>query len=335
VAVPPLPASVPPPQPFAFQPAETFGLVNSSRRLLVGLLSLAAGVTAGVAALESWWTFWLSGPSWGSSEFLPGDSTRFTTNGASGSQTYASQGLGQLGTLYEGILVICVVSMILFFAGGILAILGSLGKLRHPTRHRVVRNLSVIALGLLLTAAVMLPVLQPPIFRGENQSVCGGTNGTQTPCTSFWGSLTAGSETLGWGAGVGWYLAVAIIIVTVAMLVIWRSSAHDPWERRPPAWASAFNAWHQPGSPAVAPGAPYDRLAQLKNLADSGLISPVEFEQAKGRILGAPAGVPPYGSTSPPTDLATELRNLKSMHDAGTITDSEYQDLRTRMLLRY
>jgi hypothetical protein len=70
------------------------------------------------------------------------------------------------------------------------------------------------------------------------------------------------------------------------------------------------------------PGSVVNRLAKLKSLLDSGLISAEDFGVQKTAIL----------QHSPAVTEAGELRQLKSMLDAGALTQEEYDTQKRRFL---
>lgn len=78
----------------------------------------------GISTISAWWSASLSGISGsGTLDFLPGNSLSASIPGASASATYASEGLGQVGALYEGILVFGILAMVFSFIAGIVGFL--------------------------------------------------------------------------------------------------------------------------------------------------------------------------------------------------------------------
>jgi len=206
-----------------------------AKRFSASIVILAAGVLSGLASISSWWTLSESGSSYtGSLSFLPGDSYQATGEGVSASGTYAGDGLGPVGALYEGILAIVLVVLIIALAAGIIGFVTSLSRNSSPARYRTVRNLIVVAFVLSAFAAVLVPTLQAYLFHSANPSgICSSTGGTQTPCNSFWGSLSSDGESATWGSDIGWYLALATTILSLGGLFVWQAGKDEAWSRSP------------------------------------------------------------------------------------------------------
>jgi putative membrane protein len=67
-----------------------------------------------------------------------------------------------------------------------------------------------------------------------------------------------------------------------------------------------------------------DRLAKLKSLMDSKVISKEEFESQKNRILQT--------GKQEPSSVEVELSKLKTLYDSGAITEAEYNQQRKKLL---
>lgn len=306
------PANLPPSGQFA---------INVKRASAGGLLFIA-GAIALVAAAIPWWSLSGGGGTFTASSvhFLPGDSYTASSGGSTGSLSYASQGIGPVGALYEGILAVTIVVGGLALLGAILATVGALGRIRNPSRFASIRNLTILAVVLEIGLVVVVPIVQPIAFHASSPpSGCSTAGGVGTPCKSFWGSVQSGGATVTWGADAGWYVSVAAVVFLLAAAVVWIASRREEWGT--------------PTASQAASSAPdLDRLVQLKALADSGHLTPAEFQEVKGRILGLPAVQP--STPGPPSGAEAELKRLKELHDSGVISDQEYDDLRKRSLSR-
>lgn len=190
------------------------------RRTAAALFAVIAGVCLGISTFTPWWSF--SGTSGGSSakiEYFPGSSALFSENGYTTAQTYASGGLAELGILYEGVLVFGIAATALALLAGILAVLVEMGRWRTGPGRRAFLLLMV---ALIVATAVMdaLVPLAQPLLIARGSDGCAPTS--PNTCNSFWGSSSGPSFSNTWGAGVGWYLAVAAALFLLASLVSWR-----------------------------------------------------------------------------------------------------------------
>jgi hypothetical protein len=216
--------------------AASLGLVEvriQIRRLIASFIILAAGICAGISTLSPWWTLTVSGGTiTGSLSFLPGNSYTSSANGSTASFLYANQGLGPVGVLYEGILALAIVLMILALLAAFIGIAASLGRISNATRYYTIRNLVIVLIIISLFLVIIVPVLQPTLFHNSNPSgICMANGGVQTPCNSFWGSVTSDGEKLNWGSDVGWYLAIATVVLLFVGTFVWRSAYSETWGR--------------------------------------------------------------------------------------------------------
>lgn len=298
------------------------GLVGSSLILVCGILAI-------ISAFASWWTISVSGT--GTVSFLPGDSYSATSGGTSASQTYAAGSLGQVGALYEGLLAGLVVVVVFFFLAALIGLLISLRKITNPNRLSTPRNLLIVALIILLALVPLVPALQPTLFHNSDRAGCNELGGTKTPCNSFWGSLSADGVTASWGSDVGWYLAIAAIIIAIASIVIWVQFERQHRLDRSSIDSSSAGPTDDSAGPEPR-GDLLDRIDKAKALADSGFITQSEFSETKTKLIAeaTSASVPVTHPLNRP--LEEELRRLKSMHYNGTLTDSEYEILRKRAI---
>ena len=236
---------------------------TASTLLLIATLLLATSM--GV----SWWGASVSGGGHATVlGFDPGSA--FTVQSGSNSsaqQSYISVGLVHVGQLYEAVLGIGLLATV---AGLVSVVLSYLGAFAVFKSRRILPFTLVITL-ISLASAAILPGLvalgQPGAFNADNtsgfgRSACGPS---PSPCTGFWGSVSAGGSTVSWGADVGWYLAiVAAVLLLVGLLLLWtvRKMPYTRYEARAtsaymatvPAGPNADSASSSPGSPApVAP----------------------------------------------------------------------------------
>ncbi len=266
---------------------------------------------------SAWWSAGLSGAFTGSLDFLPGGSYQTNSGGMTQTETYTSANLDTVGTLYQTIYGLGLAALVIAAVGAIFAFLGATGKVRDARTHNVVRGFAIFTFSAMLVAVLVAPLVQPYAFSSAPVVNCTGSTGPN-PCHSFWGSSSNASESVGWGANVGWYLGLGALVLTLLSLVLWSRSARDPW------------------APDKELGTPdLSKLVQLKGLLDSGAISQEEYQTAKGRILGPGVSEPPARESAPSTsDPSAELARLKQMKETSALTQEEYDALRARVLAR-
>jgi uncharacterized membrane protein len=296
----------------------------SLRRFSAAMAFFAGAILVGISTVSAWWSMSGSGSSLGGGDigFIPGGDFSVTSGTTSGSISYASQGLGPVGALYEAILGLTIVLTILLVVVGIIGLFAGLGKLRSTRHQKNVKWITILVLVLSLITIVVVPTTQPTLFHRSAPSTCSSFGGVSSPCSSFWGSLRSGSSSLTWGADVGWYLAIASLVVLIAGMVLWLSAAKEPWGAGLTASARG---------PMVGD---LNRLVELKSLLDSGHITPSEFQQVKSRLLGTDSPAASPTEAVQPASATDELAKLKSLHDTGVLTDSEYDELRKRAIAR-
>ncbi len=287
----------------------------SHRRLYASIVFLAAAVCAGVSLVTAWWS--IAGSGGGPSvalEFLPGNSLIGTLGTSTETATYSSSGLGPVGNLYQAILAIGLIILFGTLLVGALSFAGAAGKIRNPRTHGAVRGVVLGMVIVSIATVVAVPIAQPVAFHDSSTSLCSSSG--SSPCDSFWGSRSNASESVGWGADLGWYLEIGTVALLVAGLLLWARAINEPW-----------------GRPLPTPLPDLGRIAQLKQLLDAGAITQAEFEAAKARILG-PLAPPASPSPSPTTTPSDDLLRLKQMRDAGQLTEQEYDRLRAQALAR-
>ncbi len=233
-------------------------------RLTASTLVLIASIMLAASMGVSWWGASESGG--GHARVLgfePGSAYSDQNGSLSTSQTYISAGLVHVGQLYEAILGIGLLATLAGFLGAILCYLGAFGALRS----RKILPVSLLITLISFVATVITPVLaalgQPGAYNADGSSGLGasGCGPSPNPCTSFWGSVSAGGFTFSWGADVGWYLAIAAaVLLLVAFLQLWntRKMPYTPEEIRaaslmaPPSAAYAGSSGMQGTSMSMA-----------------------------------------------------------------------------------
>jgi hypothetical protein len=184
--------------------------------------------------------------------------------------------------------------MFLAFVAGVIGMVSAFGRIANPARYYTVRDLVVVVIVISLFAAIVVPVLQPTLFNYSNPSgICSGSGGNQTPCNSFWGSLSGSGETLNWGSDVGWYLAVATAVLLISAVFVWRSSSSEPWGRGPATSPTAPAM--SPGVAGYPPGLGTVALSPSYLGAAPGVQQPSQFPQPSGapqqtRVVPSEAG---------------------------------------------
>jgi len=301
-------------------------------RFVSGLLMLIAGVLSGVSATVAWWT-----DSFSSSNihFLPGGSLTGSGSGGTVTESYAAYGIGPVEALYEFAFAAALALMVLALIAGILGVIGSLNRIRNPIRKGTVRGIVITVLVVSLALTIIVPAVQPYALSKSSGGCAPGWN-PQSPCDSFWGSGSQSGTSYTWGADAGFYLMVVTVVLLVAALVFWVRAWSEPWGIPPVGGAGTT-----PPAPGInLPTAPaqgsdiVERLLQLKQMLDSGQISPTEFQQAKSNLFGGPSSPPSPASPSSVGGVEETLARLKAMHDVGQLTDTEYGEIRTRVLAR-
>lgn len=208
---------------------------GASRGLAGSLLLLLGAVLLILAAFTPWWTLSLSAPSLGSGSlsenFYPGN--KVSVEEQNGSQSvsvsvaYSMVGLGDMASMYEGVEGLLLISALFLGVAGVLGVLTSRHVFARPRRGLV---LTLGAVFFLVTILVVLLVAsdQPSLFDSANPSgMCTGLGSSNSPCTSFWGSLSASGDTATWGPGTGWYLALVAGSVALIGTVLGRKVGMD------------------------------------------------------------------------------------------------------------
>lgn len=177
--------------------------------------ALLGGILSAISAVTPWW--YLSTTN-SRVEYLPGTTLQVTSAGGGGATSYASSGVASLGVLYELVLIGTVGIAVL--AGA----LGGLGLARStPSRWPAYPRAAALgctvstAVGVLLLAGVA--VGQPILYRAANP--LGTCSGPSPPgaCSSFWGSGPSAGGGSTWGAGAGWYLEFAAVVLMLLSFV--------------------------------------------------------------------------------------------------------------------
>jgi hypothetical protein len=263
----PSPAPQPPvyavPEPITY-PTPTSLRSPSRRRTTAGILLIVAVVLAGVSLGTSWWTISVNdGPDSGSIYFLPGNSVSSTENGVSSSQTYTSTDLNETGTLFQSVFYAVLGVLVLSALGAVFALVTAFHRRARAGWGTAVVISVVVALALALVSVALVPAVEPSLFSKDNPSnICGEFQGTgdNSPCTTYWGSITTSHGTITWGADLGWYTLIAALVFVVAALALWFAARKEPWTREieyaqapgtPTGWAPI------PGTAPGYPASPY------------------------------------------------------------------------------
>jgi hypothetical protein len=232
-------------------------------RLSASTLLLIASILLAVSMGVAWWGASVSGG--GNAVtlgFLPGSSYTGTSGSTTATTTYTSANLIHVGQLYEAILGVGLLAALTGFAGMVLGYLGAFGLFKSRAFLKITLLLTIIP----FVGAALLPGLvalgQPAAFNADGASgFAGGGAGcgpSPNPCTSFWGSISAGGTTASWGADVGWYLSLAaavLLFVALLQLVLTRRQPYtrdEIWSTTPhPAPVPAPAAWLPPAPPST------------------------------------------------------------------------------------
>ena len=312
----------------------------NSKGFAASVLGLIAGTLAGVSTLSPWWTISAASGGYGgyaSIGFLPGDSFTASANGLSDSFSYASQGWGPVEGLYEGILVLGVLTLIIAVLAGILGAIRVFGPPKVLTGRDSVQTWTFVAILIALVAVILVPLAQPGVLAIHPAGLCAATYGSKTPCNSFWGSVTASGGSVSWGADAGWYLELASFIILISSLVVWRRAILEPLGGHQPSRLPSMSAPQVGiGGSAVGPsveGSQVESLTLLKSMSDSGILTSDEFLRAKNRVLTG-GGTPTPGDSMWVRQLDEDLRRLEGLRASGAITPAEYSTLRQKIIAR-
>jgi len=240
----------------------------NTMRLSAAAIALVAGICSGISAFSAWWTLSASGTYSGTINFLPGDSLKGAFSGSSSTQTYASNGIGQVGALYEGVLAMTIVVMAIAFIAGIIGVILAVAKSRSQSTSRAFLGLSTVVIVVSLVAVLLVALAQPSIIAQHPAGSCGGYPGVKTPCNSFWGSVSGNGETVTWGADVGWYLEIVALVLGIAAFVVWRLSRPEPIEAPGAPVAAAVPS-------AVSTGVPVPAVTPPASVVETPPAAPV------------------------------------------------------------
>ncbi len=336
----------------------------SRRRLVAGIALVAAGVLLAGAAFAPWWTLTTqAGPESATLDFLPGaDFTATAQNGTLSlheTGSYASEGLGALAGLYEAALYATLAAAALALLGGALALATESHRLRGGARGHGVTALGLVAF-LLATAMVAGVVLEQPgqYAAADPGGECSGpsTNAVQSPCNSFWGSISGGNATATWGGALGWDLALAGAILAGVGGAMWWAGLENPWERDPEGLrlfspARPGGAGPAATSPGIAPAVPRDApirppWASAASASPTPPVGgtprvPVSAPRPPAAAAGGPipAALPP-NAPSPPAEagapgVGTEVDRLAALFhqvQAGQLAREAYDRAKAALL---
>jgi hypothetical protein len=195
------------------------------RKLLFEIALLAALALAVASLVTPWWSFaYSSGGGSESVNFVPGVMYSVTCAGsgcggfASGTFSYSNFGAGT-SALYAAALVVAAVATV--FAG-LVALIYGLEGVRSRTyrvpRARLFRFLCVLGALLAVGMTIAVAAAQSSSFV-SGATFPGTTSGGPSPTNSFWGSSHLGATSASWGAGVGWYCAIAAALLLLGALL--------------------------------------------------------------------------------------------------------------------
>jgi len=239
--------------------------VHSRLRLTASTLLVVAGACAVSSAFTPWWTFSLNAPPYTENlSFFPGsDATAHATNNsqsASASGSYHSVGLGAFAALYFAVWAVLLVAGGGILVGGALALLAEFRLIKGFARGYLPAALGLVLVLLPLVMVIAVPVTQPGIFTYSDPfGICPQgfyANLAPTPCNSFWGSQSGQGVSVSWGAGVGWYLAVVSMVLSLVGGVLWRWALYHPWSRDEDPFGRGLLSTPIAGSQSAVAGSP-------------------------------------------------------------------------------
>lgn len=182
---------------------------------------LAAGLLGVVSAFTPWW--YTSTSSSGTSSvayFYPGGSIYAGGGGGGGITSYANYGLPSVGLLYAaawvGAFVLAVTSWVV--AGYAMGV--SRGKWGSVPGRRTARTALLVAMVVGALLALAVPIAQPSLYRTDNPLGSCTSAAPPGPCASFWGTTHGGGTTTVWGAGLGWWLDLALVVLLLMALAV-------------------------------------------------------------------------------------------------------------------
>jgi hypothetical protein len=231
-------------------------IAHSGRRRAGGIILLLSLVILAVSLLLPWWFLSASeGSTTVGYDFLPGNTISATLDGSTISGSYSAAGFGGMAGLYEALFGLLVAGLALAGIAGVLGLLTDFGVLRGRTRGRALPALAIVGLLLVVAAVGVTTTAQPSTFNNANpDGLCSAfaNYSGSSPCSSFWGSISANGATISWGAGTGWYIGVVGLVFVLAGVLVWNSGRKDPWEEYlMPQGEASYGAL---GAYAAAPG---------------------------------------------------------------------------------
>ena len=184
----------------------------SAGAVLAGLLSL-------VAPFLPWWYTTTNTGTLSMAEFYPLGGLYASGGGGGGFTSFASEGLGSLGTLYAAVAALSLGVGVLALTVGGLGVARSAGRAASRRARLVARSALVVALVASVAAVVAAPLVQPSLLANADPHGTCSTPPSAGSCTSFWGTYHATGVSTVWGAGAGWWSeAVAAALLAAAWL---------------------------------------------------------------------------------------------------------------------
>lgn len=227
-------------QPAPMRPPRPHGYKHQ-KRLIASILLLVGAVLLIVSVSTPFWSYTETGGGITvTQQFFPGSEWKETCSGSgcptgTVTCTYSSSGGGcpaltNTGNLYGGVYGLIVGAIVLGFIAGILSLMGALAISFGRIQMLLVWLLVLVAFALAIAGPMWALGGQPGALTSDySGSACTGTS----PCNSFFGSSCPSGSPSGtscnWGAGIGWYMAIAgfaLLLVGFFFLFITR---RDPF----------------------------------------------------------------------------------------------------------
>jgi len=192
-------------------------------------ICLIAAVLGFLSALAPWW--FLTTTTAGSSTmvgYLPGTAVEVVTNGGGGRTTYSGSGVPSVGALYGFVLAAELAVSVVALLLSAQAFASALGRWASPRILRTARAATIGALAIGVLLLVVVPTLQPTLYRTDNPAGACSSTHPVGPCEAFWGSGTTSGGATEWGAGSGWWLDLAVSALWGISLLLQRRRSPSP-----------------------------------------------------------------------------------------------------------
>jgi hypothetical protein len=207
----------------------------STKRIAEIELTLAGGILSLISGFTPWWT--LSGDYGLGLTFLPGSTMQSSNQTATTSTSYTTAGFGPVGGVYEAMFLLLILGGLLSLISWFLGIRALYGRSTIAST-RLASMVAISAALIVLVAFLLAPSVQPTAFRDSPGSACVTFTG-ESPCTSFWGSGSAGPRGLTvtdtFGPAIGWFLAGGAFALVLTRLILMRRGNAGPESNALPA----------------------------------------------------------------------------------------------------